>query len=166
MAIPYRGTTRTGETYFVTFNCFQRKRLLQSARMAQLTIELLLHYRSEGKYLLHEFVVMPNHFHALLTSLLSTSLESAVSIVKGSISYRARRDFGLKWELWQTSFVDRRVRDSFEYQRIRKYILENPVKAGLCETAEQWPYSSIGMILDEIPRGLKPVVKRASGSQA
>jgi len=61
MTIPYRGTTGDG-TYFVTSSTFQKKSLLQSVRTATLFIETLLEYRSQHKYLLHEFVVMPDHF--------------------------------------------------------------------------------------------------------
>jgi putative transposase len=166
MAIPYRGKTQAGETYFVTCNCFQRKRVLQSTRMAMLTVEVLLRFRLDGKYLLHEFVVMPDHFHALLTTVAGTSLEAAVSIIKGGISYRANREFGLRPPLWQSSFVDRRVRDAGEYQRIARYIADNPVKARLCETSQEWPYGSSAMKLDEPPQGLKPIYKQASSSQA
>ena len=35
--------------------------------MAQLLVDVLHHYREQTKYLLHEFVVMPNHFHLLIT---------------------------------------------------------------------------------------------------
>ncbi len=66
MAAPYRGNTGHG-VYFITACTFQKKNLLQSDRMAGLLVEVLLHYRAERKYLLHEFVVMPDHFHLLLT---------------------------------------------------------------------------------------------------
>jgi putative transposase len=166
MAIPYRGTTRAEETYFVTFNCDGKRRLLQSRRMASLVIEVLLHHRSEGKYLLHEFVVMPNHFHGLFTTTKDTSLESAVGIIKGAVAFRAKRDFGLLVPIWQSSFVDTRMRDSSHYQNVRKYIFNNPIKAGFCQRPEEWPYSSIGVTLDEVPQRLKPLAKRrAAGLQ-
>jgi putative transposase len=128
MAIPYRGDTQPDETYFITFNCDGRKRLLQSQRMASLLIDVLLHHRSEAKYRLHEFVVMPNHFHGLVTTISGTTLKAAVSIIKGAVSFRAKREFDIGPQIWQTSFVDRRVRDFFEYGKIRDYILDNPVK--------------------------------------
>lgn len=66
MANPYRGQTGRG-TYFITADCFQKKGMLQSDRSAGLLIDVLYHYRGQRKYLLHEFVVMPNHFHLLIT---------------------------------------------------------------------------------------------------
>ena len=112
MAIPYRGRTTSNSTYFVTASVARKQHLLQSTRMADLFTDVLYHYRSEHKYLLHEFVVMPNHFHLLITPLLT--LERALQLIKGGFSYRARRELGISGEIWQTSFYDRRVRDAIE----------------------------------------------------
>jgi len=66
VTIPHRGWT-SRSTYFITADTFMKKRLLQSERSASLLIEVLYHYRTLNKYLLHEFVVMPNHLHLLIT---------------------------------------------------------------------------------------------------
>jgi putative transposase len=66
VTIPHRGNT-SNSTYFVTANTDSKRNLLQSCEMASLFCETLLHYREQKRYLLHEFVVMPNHFHLLLT---------------------------------------------------------------------------------------------------
>jgi REP element-mobilizing transposase RayT len=80
MTIPHRGWT-SNSTYFVSASCWEKQRLLQSARMAELFIDVLYHYREQQKYLLHEFVVMPNHFHLLITP--GETLERALQLVKG-----------------------------------------------------------------------------------
>jgi REP-associated tyrosine transposase len=66
MAAPPRGNTGYS-VYFITASTFQKRSLFQSERMAQLFIEVLLHYGTQRKYLLHEFVLMPDHFHVLIT---------------------------------------------------------------------------------------------------
>jgi REP element-mobilizing transposase RayT len=60
MAAPPRGNTGHG-CYFVTASTSQKRSLFQSDRMATLFLEVLLHYRAQDKYLLHEFVLMPDH---------------------------------------------------------------------------------------------------------
>src|SRR5439155_10930581 len=91
MAAPPRGNT--GHTcYFITASTFQKQSLFQSERMAQLFLEVLLHYRKQGKYLIHEFVLMPNHFHLLITPL--ETLERALQLIKGGFSHRARKELG------------------------------------------------------------------------
>ena len=155
MAAPYRGNTGLG-TYFITANTFQRHSLLQSERMAGLFLDVLLSYRLQQKYLLHEFVIMPDHFHLLITPTLT--LERALQLIKGGFSFRAKRELGFGGEIWETSFYDRRVRDWEEYSAFQRYIHLNPVKRGLAASPEQYPYSSakVGMALDAVPQRLKP----------
>lgn len=155
MAIPYRGLTGEG-TYFITASTWEKKCLLQSDRMATLFIAVLLHYQNEGKFQLHEFVVMPNHFHVLITPLHPVTLEKSIQFIKGGFSFRARKELSVPGEIWQTSFYDRRVRDSDEYARFRHYIHMNPVRRGLVPVPEEFPYSSVVMRLDEVPQRLKP----------
>jgi putative transposase len=165
MAIPHRGWT-SNSTYFVTASAYDKKRLLQSDRMAQLLIDVLYHYREQKKYLLHEFVVMPNHFHLLITP--GETLERALQLVKGGFSFRAKRELGFGGEIWQTSFYDHRVRESAEYEKMRIYIHQNPVRARLVKCAEDYLYSSANpkYQLDEVPQRLKPVGFAAANSQA
>ncbi len=155
MTIPYRGTTGDG-TYFVTASTCEKQYLLQSERMAKLFVDVLFHYQNQGKYRLHEFVVMPNHFHVLLTPLFTVTLEKAVQFIKGGFSYRARKELGFVGEIWQTSFYDHRVRDANEYSRFRHYIHMNPVRRGLVPIPEEFRFSSATLKLDEVPQWLKP----------
>lgn len=156
MAAPPRGNTGLG-CYFVTASTFQKRNLLQSDRMRRLFIDVLLHYREQQQYLVHEFVIMPDHFHLLLTP--AITLERAMQLIKGGFSFRARREVGFMHELWQPSYYDRRVRDVAEYVAFREYIRQNPVKIGLADVAEECWFSSAwpGYALDEAPRRLKPV---------
>ena len=103
--------------------------------MAGLLVEVMLHYRDEGDYRLHEFVVMPNHLHQLLTPA-KVTLERSMQLIKGGFSYRAKRELDFHWRIWQGSFHDRRMRDSSEYSRYRRYIHLNPVKQRLCAEPE------------------------------
>ena len=155
MAAPPRGNTGFS-TYFITAATFQKSSLFQSDRMADLFVQVLLSYRSQHKYLLHEFVLMPDHFHLLITPTLT--LERALQLIKGGFSFRAKRELGFGGEIWEKSYRDRRVRDWQEYCAFRQYIHLNPVKKGLAKTAEEYPYSSAraGMALDAAPQRLKP----------
>jgi putative transposase len=123
--------------------------------MARLLLDLLLHYRAEGKYLLHEFIVMQDHFHLLNSP--RESLERAMQLIKGGFSFRAKRELRFMHEIWQPSFYDRRVRDAEEYFAFREYIRQNAPKRGLAARAEDYRYSSAwpGLVLDEAPRRLK-----------
>ena len=154
MAAPHRGNTGYS-TYFITASTFQKQSLFQSDRFSLPFLETLLQYRLQRKYLLHEFVVMPNHFHLLVTPTLT--LEKALQFIKGGFSYRARKELGFAGEIWQPSYYDHRVRDVEEYVNFRCYIRQNPVERGLAKSPEEYPYSSAfpGFVLDDVPERLR-----------
>jgi len=147
--------TNLGQTYMVTSATGDRQGHFRNERWARLLTDTLYHYRGSA-YLLHEFVIMPDHIHALITPL--TNLEKAVQFIKGGFSYRAKKELGSNLEVWQKGFSDHRIRDARDYAEHISYIRQNPVRARLCELAEEFPYSSahIGFELDPAPQGLKP----------
>ena len=155
MQISHRGLTGAS-TYFITASTYQKANILQSDRMANFFIDVLFHYRDLQAYLLHEFVVMPNHFHLLITP--SGALERSMQFIKGGFSYRAKKELQFHGNIWQTSY-DHRVRDAEEYAGFRRYISENPVKRGLSERAEDYLYSSAHGTYpcDPVPQRLKPL---------
>jgi putative transposase len=147
--------TNNGQTYFVTSNSAGRKPFFRHERWARLFIEILYGYRPEP-YLLHGFVLMPDHFHLLITP--RASLELAVQCIKGGFSFRSKREFDWKGEIWVTGFSDHRIRDEEDFRTHLLYIAGNPVTAGFVESAECYPYGSAGgrFELDAFPQGLKP----------
>ncbi len=70
------------------------------------------------------------------------TIEKAVQLVKGNFSYRAKKELGYPGEVWQRGFSDERVWDRESFLRHRSYIDDNPVKAGLVNSAEEYPYCS------------------------
>jgi len=144
-------------TFFVSTNTQGFRSLFQPERSANLFIETLYHYRAEGNYLLHEFVVMPHHVHLILTAQ-EITIERAMQLIKGGFAFRAKKTFGWKVTVWQRSFSDRRLRDVNEYVNAREYLLNNPLEARLCEKRDQFPYSSGSgrFELDEVPQRLTP----------
>jgi REP-associated tyrosine transposase len=158
MAIPYRGLT-SQSTYFITGNVLEKKSLFQVEKIARLFIEVMMEYRQQRKYQLHEFVVMPDHFHLILSPI-GITLERAMQLIKGGFSFQLNRNLGRKRDPWQPSFVDRRIRDADEYEAFKNYIWQNPVKRLLARTPEEYPYSSANPafkeVLDPVPQRLKP----------
>jgi putative transposase len=147
--------TNNGQTYFVTSSTAQRTPFFRHERWAKLFLQILYGYRPV-RYLLHGFVLMPDHFHVLITP--AASLELAVQCLKGGFSFRAKREFAWAGEIWVTGFTDHRIRDDQELAAYLGYIARNPVKAGLVERPEQYAYSSANgsFEVDTFPRWLKP----------
>ena len=142
-------------TFFVTSVTCQRQTLFKREEVAALLIGVLLHYRAQGKYLLHEFVVMPDHLHALITPATEVSLERAVQLIKGGFSFRLH----VSCPVWQASFMNHRIRNEADFRQHCEYVWMNPVRAGLVSEAKEYRYSSAGgYALDAAP-GLKPLVR-------
>jgi putative transposase len=114
--------------------------LLQSERNATLFIEVLRSYVAAKKFEVHDFVVMPDHVHLLLTVGSNMSIEKAMQFIKGGFSYRLKKDFGYLGEVWQRGFSEVRIEDRQSFLQHREYIAENPVKAGLVDSPEKFPF--------------------------
>jgi putative transposase len=150
--------TSPGWTYFVTTKSWQSRPIFQVHEIVRILIDKLLEYREKGGYLLHEFVVMPNHLHLILTPQNSVTLEKAMQLIKGGSSHDIHIARGNETQIWQSGFHESRLRDFIDYKRKADYVWFNPVTAKLVERPEDWPYGSASenYRLDAIPQGLKP----------
>jgi putative transposase len=132
--------TRSDRTFFATTRTSMGRRLFQSDRNANLLIDLLRSYVAAGKFKIHDFVVMPDHLHLLITVPEDMSIEKAMQLVKGGFSYRLKKESGYLGEVWQRGFSEVSVYEEASYDRFRMYIAQNPVKAGLARVPEEYPH--------------------------
>jgi putative transposase len=115
----------------------QNKRIAEDicATIERAAREPLLHF------MLHEYVVMPNHVHLLITP--RVDMKVIMQSLKGNTSHFANRILGRSGSFWQAEYYDHFCRSPEEFERIREYIARNPVKARLATKPEDWPWSSI-----------------------
>ena len=113
--------------------------MLQSERNAALMIDVLRGYVAAGKFQLHDFVLMPDHLHLLITVGAEMTIEKAMQLIKGGFSYRLQKEHGYVGEVWQRGFSEERVENRESFVQHRKYIAENPVKARLADSPEKFP---------------------------
>ena len=120
-------------------------------------LDVLGAQRSKERFKLHEYVVMPDHFHLIITPAYEHSIEKCGQFVKGNFSIRAGRELNFKREIWQGGFKHHRIMDARDYENHRSYIWNNPVKAGLVARPEDWPYSSCKptIKIDPVPLHLR-----------
>jgi putative transposase len=147
MAKPARNSDRRdiiarARTFFATSKTFQGKCLLQSQRSAELLIDVFRSYTLAGKMKVREFVVMPDHFHVLISLDGDTSIERAMQLIKGNYSFRRKKELGYNGEAWQRGFSEVRITYQENYLARKQYIDDNPVRAGLADSAENYPYCS------------------------
>jgi len=158
MSIPHRHHHGIPGTYFVTSRTWQSRALFAKETYCAVFIECLLHYRQEGAYALHAFVVMADHFHVLLTPSQDKSLERVVQFIKGGSARRLALEFGLRFPVWQRGFSDHHIRDTADFNIHLQYIWDNPVRKKLVSRANEFRASSLSgtFPVDEPPQGLKP----------
>ncbi|MGH9787415.1 MAG: REP-associated tyrosine transposase [Candidatus Acidiferrales bacterium] len=157
MSVPKRNR-RVAGTYFVTSRTWESRLLFMKEPACRLFVETLLHYRSQGAYALHAFVLMPEHFHVLLTPADGTTLERAVQFIKGGSAHAIREQLPSRVPVWQRGFSDHRIRDWQDYDVHLRYIARNPIKRRLVFAAQEYRWSSASgqFRMDEPPQGLKP----------
>jgi putative transposase len=127
-------------TFFVTTKASMGRALLQSERNPTLLIDVLRSYVTTHKFELHDFVVMPDHVHLLITVRGNMTIEKAMQFIEGGFSFRLRKEFGYLGEVWQREFSEVRVDDRHSFLRYRDYIAHNPVESGRADSRERFPY--------------------------
>jgi putative transposase len=127
-------------TFFVTTGTSMGRRLLQSERNAGLLIDVLRSLVAERRFELHDFVIMPDHLHLLLTLHDGMTIEKGMQLVKGRFSHRLSHELGYKGEVWQRGFTEVQVMNRESFETHREYIANNPVKAGLAASTDEYPF--------------------------
>ncbi|MGA2277013.1 MAG: transposase [Terracidiphilus sp.] len=145
MARPSRNSSpdwilNPARVFFVTTKTSMGRALLQSERNAMLLIDVLRSLVAEHKFKVQDFVVMPDHLHLLMTVDLEMTIEKAMQLIKGRFSYRLSHEFGYLGEVWQRGLSEIQVLGKESFMQHRSYIAMNPVKAGLVESPDQYPY--------------------------
>jgi putative transposase len=127
-------------TYLLTAVTAQRRRLFQVTATAEMFLTTIEDYRAKERFALHAFVVMPEHVHLLLTPAPEVALEKVAQLIKGGFSFRLRSAKGV----WEKGYDSRRITDGGHFDACRRYIEENPVRARMVVSAEEYAYSSCG----------------------
>jgi REP element-mobilizing transposase RayT len=126
--------------YLVTMVCEKRRRCFDSARVAIAVSVLLQEQRTWRNSTPICWVLMPDHLHVLLQLAGDESLSHLVNRLK-SVSARAATDAACGFKpVWMRGFHDRAMRNEAECEIAARYVLENPVRAGLVVRAEDYPY--------------------------
>jgi putative transposase len=115
---------------------------LADAKVAGLVVNELKALEEIG-YDTPHFTIMPNHLHAVICPAAPTvaPLAFAIKRFKGRSAFQSRKVIGGKGRFWQEECFDRWIRDPGEFERFRRYISANPIKAGLPRSAVAYSYT-------------------------
>jgi len=128
----YRGTF----AYHLTIVSHKRERNLLPAE--RVISQALDEAAAACDFELLAWVIMPDHMHMLTLGLLESSdCVRFLQRFKQLSAYRFKQRTGSR--LWQPSFHDHVARTEEDLWALAKYIVENPVRARLCDAIEEWP---------------------------
>jgi len=141
----------SGDCHFITCSCYRRQPLLAAPRQRDLFLTELEHVRRRYRMVVLGYVVMPEHFHLLLSEPYQGSLSTVMQALKLGFARRVlaaqRRDgtpdrpSGAS-RIWQARFYDFNVWSERKRTEKLRYMHRNPVKRGLVEEPDEWPWSS------------------------
>ena len=134
---------------------------LRRPAVARLVQDSLLHADGD-RYRLIDWCVMPNHVHVLVEPL-RTPLPDIVRMWKSTTARQANQLLGRSGPFWMRDYYDRFIRDARHLEAVRRYIWLNPVHAGLCVEATDWPWSSAHLSVRESGMSVRLSVRRPSG---
>ncbi len=128
--------------YAITKNPEIRLPLLAESEPAELILSSFDYLRKVGEIRLLAFCIMPDHYHVLMFLVGDLSLSDVMRSVGKYTARRLNRMFNRRGQFWQDGFYDHRCRDNDDILDRLTYIENNPVRAGLADKPEQWPFSS------------------------
>jgi len=114
---------------------------LRDLRVAEVVQKALLHFDGT-RYRLIAWCVMPNHVHVLFELLPGFPLAAVLHSWKSFTANEANRLLGRSGTFWQREYYDRFIRDERHLKAAIEYIENNPVKAGLVRSPQEWRFSS------------------------
>jgi putative transposase len=138
----------TGDLHFITCSCYRRTQLMMSPGSKDEFLRTLEEVRQEYLFTVFGYVVMPEHFHLLVSEPVLGDPSKVMFSLKKRIAQELladMRDLGTEGDhqhFWQKRFYDFNVYTARKQLEKLNYMHHNPVKRGLVTRPEDWPWSS------------------------
>ncbi len=121
--------------YFITICCEQReKNQLAEHYIAEQLFETIKHRNAAGIWYVHLALIMPDHVHLLISF---PETDKRIQTIVSKWKEWTAKALKIKW---QRDFFEHRLRKEESFREKADYILANPVRAGLVDRSENWPY--------------------------
>ena len=127
-----------GRAYLITVVVYQRRPIFTEWRIGRLLVAELKRAQDQQWVKSIAWVVMPDHFHWLV-QLENASLERLMQTVKSRSTLTINRALNRTGAFWQTGYHDRAIRDNEELRPYARYIIANPLRAGLVKKVADYP---------------------------
>ena len=143
--------SQAGRSYFLTTAVEGRRPIFAEQRRALIVLDAIRWMHTENRFCVDTAVVMPDHLHLVgqlgggsrLASLPLGEAAPALATVMHTLkSFTASRlgMAGVQTPVWQPGYHDHGLRDDEDYRSRLRYVIQNPLRAGLAHRVEDYPY--------------------------
>jgi len=151
--------------YIVTARVAGGKRLLGHDWAARFLMFTLVYFRHALSFRLFGFVILPDHFHAVIQPSQYATISKIMMKIKGTYAHRYNKLAGRSGRFWDPRFLDEILQDAAEIGEKLEDMHMNPVRLGLAPHPGSYPYSSYGFlfraarveIVDDLRKGVRGV---------
>jgi len=128
--------SETGRIYLVTATTHRRQPIFRDVRAGRALVQAL---RDEQRASTLCYVIMPDHMHWLMQLTWVEPLNSVVGRVKSRGARLINESLGRRGRLWQDGFQDRALRQEEDLVSVARYVVANPLRAGLVSSIREYP---------------------------
>lgn len=129
--------SETNRIYLITSISHQRTPLFADFECARQVVTAVRGEQHRAETL--AFVVMPDHLHWLVQLGESAELDKVVGSVKSVSAHRINKHLKRQGKVWQSGYHDHALRAEEDIQAVARYVVANPLRAGLVEQLRDYP---------------------------
>lgn len=129
--------SEANRAYLVTFVTDGRVRRFEDLYLARIVCRALNQTRRQGTLC---YVVMPDHVHWLIILNEGVSLSRVVQFAKAYSAHHINKRLARRGRVWQAGFHDHALRRAEDLVQVARYVVANPVRAGLCDSIAAYPH--------------------------
>jgi REP element-mobilizing transposase RayT len=127
-----------GRIYLLTCVSHKRQLFFSNFSCARLVVQALIQEQPRAATLC--FVLMPDHLHWLIQLQQDLSLSTVMQSIKSKSSHKINRLLGRTGKVWQPGYHDHALRREEDVKDIARYIIANPIRAGLVASVMDYPH--------------------------
>lgn len=159
MPVPDRGyralrrgrVSLEGQVYLVTTVCHERRPLFADSTTARAVMTVLSDPATWPQASAKAWVLMPDHWHGLIELRGEENVSRTLQRLKSLITRAVRQTRSDSVPVWEAGFHDHALRREETLVAAARYVLDNPVRAGLCERWNDWPWRGGAMLASLSP---------------
>jgi putative transposase len=128
--------------YFLTTVTKDRIQIFKDPKNCKILLVTIEYFKLILDYRLYGFCIMPEHLHLIIHPFGKYDFSYIMKMLKGSFARKLNKIKDKEGKIWQKGFYDECILDSYELLKKLEYMHNNPVKANLVSSPEEYPYSS------------------------